>query len=139
MGTATENALAFASLGHAVLPLWGVTKNPAHEDTEDSAAFICACPQGVECSSPGKHPMGWLVPNGLHDASLDEAVILPWAEAAPGANWSVRTDGLIVIDQDGPQGATSLRRLEKEHGRLPSTWRVSTGRMQSHHYYFRAP
>lgn len=117
--SAINNALAFADMGHTVLPLWGVVETPEPDSTTGKAVFMCACPKGATCSSPGKHPLPRLVPRGLRDAVTDAATISDWAKKEPSANWAVCTDGLIILDQDGPTGRTSLQKLQKDHLRTP--------------------
>jgi hypothetical protein len=133
--SAVTNALAFADMGHAVLPIWGIVDVPSDTGTD----HVCACPKGADCTSPGKHPLARLVPRGLKDGTTDAATIKRWADNAPDCNWAVSTDGLVVLDQDGPKGRSSLQKLQKDYHQLPPTWRVSTGRMQSQHFYFKAP
>ena len=52
-------ALAYAGRGWAVLPLWWLVEGG------------CACGD-AKCGSPGKHPLGSLVPHGVKDASTGE-------------------------------------------------------------------
>jgi len=132
---ALDNALAFAADGYAVFPVWGVVEN-------DTGAWVCACGR-PDCRSPGKHPIGRLVGNGVLDATTDPGIIAAWAADSPKANWAVSTDKLIVLDQDSHRGAGRLRELiqryDNPHGNLPNTWQVSTGRDGARHYYFQAP
>lgn len=95
----------------------------------------CAC-GNLECKSPGKHPIGRLVPNGLKDASADEAVIARWRAAEPTSNMAIATEpsGLVVLDVDGDPGLASLASLVEEWGDLPPTRTVKTGR--GLHLYF---
>lgn len=102
---------------------------------------MCACPS-QECASPGKHPVGWLVPHGFHDASADADRIEGWWRKHPSANVGVTTgnaSGLIVIDIDPRHGGrSSLSRLERTHGTLPRTVTALTGGGGTH-LYFAAP
>lgn len=107
-------ALGYARMGWPVFPL--------HTPSADS----CSCSKGAECDRRGKHPR---TPNGLTDASTDEATICAWWAKWPAANVGVRTgNGLVVVDVD------SAERVELE-GKLPPTRRVHTGR--GRHYYFK--
>jgi hypothetical protein len=127
---ALNNALAFAELNYAVLPLFSVVKLP-------DGTHVCACGD-ASCASPGKHPHSKLAPRGLKDASTDPAVIRAWYQAAPSLNFGVATANLVVLDVDGAAGRASLARLEKQHGALPQTWRASTG-SGGRHIYFSPP
>ena len=67
------------------------------------------------------------MPNGLLDATTDEAVIRKWLADEPAANLGVVTDRLIVLDIDPRHdGDSSLAALERDHD-FPPTWRVLTG------------
>jgi Bifunctional DNA primase/polymerase, N-terminal len=89
--------------------------------------------------SPGKHPLGALVPRGLEQATTDPTVIDAWWSAHPAANVGVRTgsrSGLVVLDVDGEAGAASLRSLVARHGRFAAVW-VRTGSGGWHAYFSR--
>ena len=64
--SAVETVVGYAVRGLPVIPLWW----PTDVDT-------CACREGADCGSPGKHPHTF-APNGLHDASLDGHTAGPW-------------------------------------------------------------
>ena len=115
------HALAFARHGHAVFPAWWPRQR--------NGRLVCACRRGTDCGSPAKHPHGVLAPNGLLSATLDPASIRSWfGQQMPHANLGVVTDHLIVLDIDPRHdGDASLRKLEREHEKLPTTWRVLTG------------
>lgn len=83
---------------------------------------------------PGeKRPHGRLAPHGFHDASTDPDVIRQWWETEPEANVGIAcTNGLLVLDVDGEDGAKAIK---DRH--LPATPIVQTGRGE--HRYFRAP
>ena len=119
--TPLDEALALARAGHPVLPLWGVT--PVGGGT---GACHCRVP---DCPSPGKHPIGALVPHGLSDASLDPDTIRGWFTRDPTANVGVRCDGMAVLDVDlrrgGGQTYAWLEGLED--GPLSRTRRIDTG------------
>jgi len=106
-----------------IIPIFGVANG------------TCACGR-PDCPSPGKHPIGRLVPNGLKDATDTATVIDAWAAAAPGCNFAIATgpSGLAVLDVDGPEGEASLARIIEEWGDLPQTMTVATGR--GRHLYF---
>lgn len=79
--------------------------------------------------------------HGFHAATTDPETVAAWWKSRPAANIGVRCgDGSpVVIDVDGPQGAESLAALEAQHGALPATREVRTGREGGRHLYFRAP
>jgi len=82
-------ALNYAKKGWLVLPIWGITEKNN-----------CACMK--ECASPGKHPAGHLVPNGLIDASNDEKKIKEWFENKNYLNVGICTGekSFIAVDVD---------------------------------------
>jgi Bifunctional DNA primase/polymerase, N-terminal/Primase C terminal 1 (PriCT-1) len=123
--SALLTALAFARKGHAVFPVnWPV---------EHRGRLICSCgsdSRGRPCGkNAAKHPYGKLAPNGLLSATIETGVIKHWwGYLAPEANLGVVTDRLIVVDIDPRHdGDESFRALEREHGEMPTTWRVLTG------------
>lgn len=95
----------------------------------------CTC--GEECSSPGKHPR---TKNGLKDATTNEKQIQAWWKRWPDANIAIATgvkSGVFIVDIDGQTGFDSLEKLVKQHGELPLTLMVLTGK--GVHYYFQYP
>lgn len=102
--------------------------------TENGA---CACPAGVECVSPGKHP---LTRNGVKDATDDPAQIAEWRARWPLAHWANATgaeSGIVAVDLDrkpGRDGVASLAAL----GTVPRTRTIRTG-SGGLHLYFRHP
>lgn len=120
-------ALAYAKYGIPVFPL--------HEREADGE---CSCGK-LQCESLGKHPR--------HKGWQEEATILPekirafWDEN-PTANIGVacgKVANLTVLDVDGEEGRETLRNLELEHGELPETPRVITGRGGEHYYFQHIP
>ena len=126
-----EAALAYARRGWAVLPLWSVTPR------KGTSKAKCAC-GNPDCPSPGKHPIGPLVPKGLKQATTDEGVIRRWWKANPDANVGIATgkrSGLIVADIDPRHyGDETWKRLLDEHGGLDLTPHVLTGGGGDHYY-----
>jgi hypothetical protein len=55
-----EAALHYANYSMPIFPAWNPTENGG-----------CACPKGLDCQNAAKHPIGFLVPHGLHDATTD--------------------------------------------------------------------
>jgi len=86
------------------------------------------------CRPNAKTP---LTPRGFKDATLDKKQIETWWRARPDANVAIRTDGMLVVDVDGPADIW-----------LPSTdgrWRDLDGVPCSQtprggrHFFFRRP
>jgi hypothetical protein len=79
-------------------------------------------------------------PHGLKEATADTEIITQWWEARPECNVAVATgtiSGVFAVDIDGADGELELRRLEAEHGPLPTTVEVITG--NGRHCYFKIP
>lgn len=86
MSAMLEHALDYAARGWPVFPVHGITNDR------------CTC-RHSGCDSPGKHPR---TRQGLHDASVDPAVISRWWMQWPTANIGVRTGiAFDVLDLDG--------------------------------------
>lgn len=88
-----EWALGYAARGWHVLPLHWIDGG------------VCSCLEGVDCISPGKHPIGHLCPKGFYDATTDPDQIRKWWKAHPKANIGIRTgieSNIIVVDVDYP-------------------------------------
>jgi len=85
-----EYALEYASHGWRVLPIWWVVQGR------------CACGD-TNCRAAGKHPIGYMVPDGLKSASNDTGTIEAWARQAPQMNIAIATgaaSNLVVLDLD---------------------------------------
>ncbi len=111
-----------------VLPLYGVTDG------------VCECSKS-DCTgtSRGKHPCikGWTIGK----ASNQRAVVYNWfAKQFPSANLGVFvTDGLVVIDLDGPEKITWWAERVGEFG-PHRTWITRSGRPDGgYHVWFRVP
>jgi hypothetical protein len=88
------------------------------------------------CQPRGKEPA---CDTGLHAATTDPERINRWWRAFPDLNIGVATGAasrVFVLDVDGEDGEASLRNLEAEHGALPSTVEVITGK--GRHCYFQS-
>lgn len=112
-----------------MLPIW-----PVREDR-------CAC--GTDCGrTGGKHPIHLLVPQGVRNATTDEATVRAWWARYPDANVGVATgerSGVFVLDVDtSHNGYESLGGLEARNNPLPATLRAMTG-SGGMHVYFRWP
>lgn len=55
---------AARAIGVPLLPLWKADEHG-----------ICCCPKAVACKSAGKHPAGFLVRNGVNDATTDLEIL----------------------------------------------------------------
>jgi hypothetical protein len=127
-----DAALGYARRGLAVFPCWPVLPMLAPR-----TGFMCGCGK-LTCESPGKHPLGPLVRNGLSAASKDIDQVREWWTARPDANVAIATGDVIVLDVDPRhRGDRSLGELEHKHGALPPTRRVRTG--GGVHIYFKPP
>lgn len=116
-------ALAYARKGWRVLPL------------HYPKAGGCSCRAGLECSSPGKHPMdsGW---TASATTNPDEIRAI-WTEH-PQANIGIATgqaSGVVVLDLDGPRGFASFAKICKKHGRPDPTIVCVTGSGGRHIYW----
>lgn len=118
MSSLRDQAINYAKQGYRVFPTYGITEGR------------CDCNR-ADCQSPGKHPIGSLVPHGDKNATNDIAQIKAWWKKFPNANIGLAIDGFFVVDVDGERGKTSLKKL----GKMPKTAKVSTGR--GCHYYFK--
>lgn len=126
-GSMLEFALRYAALGWHVFPCWWMERGK------------CAC--GVECKSPGKHPIGPAVPNGGKNATTDAASIRRWWGRYPQAHIAVELDvsGLCAIDIDPRNGGLyTIEAVEAEHGALQSDVLQFSGG-GGEHRVFRAP
>lgn len=125
-----QAALRYAELGMYVFPCWWPELGR------------CAC-RNPDCGSPAKHPLGPAVPNGVHDATTDTALIVDWWTDHPQANVAIALgpSHLFVLDIDGPDGNLHLTHLEDSYQPLPDTLTVDTGRAEGDgiHRYFRQP
>jgi hypothetical protein len=123
-------ALVFAWDAIPVFPVWPIL-------TDGS----CGC-RRMNCGSPGKHPMGHLVPAGFKNATCDLSQIVAWWTTNPAPNVAIPTgasSGLVVLDIDPKaNGLESFERLTATHGQLPATWTVATGG-GGRHFYLRHP
>jgi hypothetical protein len=112
-GTALlQAALDCAGRGWAVLPTWPMRNGR------------CAC-GNPECPSPGKHPLGRLVPHGLKNATTDEGTLRGWWQEWPDAGIAIATgaaSGIDALDIDGELGEDSVQRFA-----LPDTVVQRTG------------
>jgi len=84
-----------------------------------------------------------LTPHGCKDAKKTVGPIQAWWKRWPDASVGIATgsaSNLIVIDEDldedkGVDGYQSVQEWERDHGPLPETVRVITGRGGAHMYF----
>lgn len=106
--------------------------NPVHAAaTELASQGYCVFPLKPRDKVPATR-------NGLRDASNDAAQVDRWFAKSPGSNLAIRTgDRHWVLDVDGPAGEQSLATRVAEHGELPVTTEVRTGKGRQ--FYFTLP
>ena len=111
------------------IPVWGV-----------SADGVCACHNGQQCKSPGKHP----VENGWQSGDrLTKTDAWSWfADSQHPTNIGLRTgvrSSFWALDVDPKSGGEeSLLSLEAQYGKLPATQIHRTG-SGGRHYLFAMP
>jgi hypothetical protein len=116
--TLVEAALKYAGLGWPVFPVWWPENGG------------CACGK-PDCSKPGKHPLGKLVPKGRNNATTDAEIIRGWWKKYPQANVDIVTgpeSGLLAVDVDPRNGGEEAwKKITAEVGTLPLTPTARTG------------
>jgi hypothetical protein len=108
-----EWALFYASKGWSVLPIWWIDNGN------------CACGD-TSCRAAGKHPIGYMVPDGLKSASRNTDIIRAWIDAAPRMNIAIATgnaSNLVVLDLDYRENGDDIIDGEYEL----HTWLASRG------------
>ncbi len=93
------------------------------------AVFPCAVAQKIPATA-----------HGCLDATTDPEIIRQWWQSEPRYNLAIACGSIskiFVVDVDSDDAEAALRRLEAEHGELPPTIEVITGK--GRHVYFRAP
>src|SRR5262245_48659157 len=86
------------------------------------------------CLPRAKEPA---TPHGCNDATTDPGLIREWWHLVPDCNIGIATgevSGVFAVDIDSTDAESALRKLEKEHGELPSTVEAITAR--GRHLYF---
>ncbi|MDQ3541816.1 MAG: bifunctional DNA primase/polymerase, partial [Chloroflexota bacterium] len=114
----------------------GIHVFPCHTIEEGK----CTC-RNPSCTSPGKHPIGNIVPHGVTEATTDPQTIDQWWALFPDANLGLATgfrSGINVVDIDPDKGGEdSWENLERLHEPVDDTWWVETG-SGGYHIYFSA-
>lgn len=116
------NLEAAPDLGLAYIPLYGVAR--------EGPGFVCACPGGGECTSPGKHP----IMGRWYDALGTVQEARRWLAA--GRNVGIATGpltGIMVIDLDNLEAERHWAELAGDLETLEV--KTSKGR----HIYLRLP
>lgn len=108
---------------------------------------ICACYEGINCLSPGKHPVDneWTANASTHLTTIDAVVRAVGPTGKPDSNLGVLTgepSGVVVVDADGEKGAKSFESLRQtiltaSRVDIANTLRVKTARGM--HYYYQNP
>jgi Bifunctional DNA primase/polymerase, N-terminal len=117
-----DAALGYASRGIPVLPLHYPITGPHASPAPAGQAGPAGWPAGCSCRDPGcgqiaKHPLGALVPHGLHEATTNRARVLAWWTRFPQANIGLACGHTCdVLDLDGPQAVAALAALTDRHG-----------------------
>jgi hypothetical protein len=137
-----DAALGYASRGIPVLPLHyplphRVGVQPVGGDRQLPSPAVgmgCSC-RDPGCGQVGKHPLGSLVPHGLHEATTNRARVMAWWTRHPQANIGLATGHQFdVLDVDGPTGAQAMRTFAGEHGLHSAGPLVRTGGGGWHYY-----
>jgi Bifunctional DNA primase/polymerase, N-terminal len=134
-----DAAVGYAARGIPVLPLHHPLPHrrglqPVGGNHPPTPGASCSC-RDPSCGQIGKHPLGSLVPHGVHDATCNRARILAWWTRHPQANIGLACGYLFdVLDVDGPQGAQAIRTLAGEHRLESSGPLVRTGGRGWHYY-----
>lgn len=117
------------SLGWDPLPVWGV-----------NGEGTCACKNGGQCKSPGKHPIqnDWQSRNRLTKQDAYDWFALSTHPINIGLRTG-STSGFWALDIDPDKGGDqSLLALEAQYGKLPET-RVHRTGSGGLHYLFKLP
>jgi Bifunctional DNA primase/polymerase, N-terminal len=135
-------ALGYASRGIPVLPLHypvphRVGVQPVGGDRQLPSPAVgmgCSC-RDPGCGQVGKHPLGSLVPHGLHEATTNRARVMAWWTRHPQANIGLATGFQFdVLDVDGPIGAQAMRAFASAHALHSAGPLVRTGGGGWHYY-----
>jgi hypothetical protein len=135
-------ALGYASRGIPVLPLHyplphRVGVQPVGGDRQLPSPAVgmgCSC-RDPDCGQVGKHPLGSLVPHGLHEATTNRARVMAWWTRHPQANIGLATGYQFdVLDVDGLTGAQAMRTFAGEHALHSAGPLVRTGGGGWHYY-----
>jgi hypothetical protein len=117
-------ALWFAAKGFGIFPVWSARANG-----------VCRCPEGAECTSPGKHPLNQ---RGFKEATTDPDKIRTFLSTRSEPNYGmVPPDGVFILDVDTDEERERLTRLAGVLGTLPATLTDQTA--NGEHLFYRWP
>lgn len=115
-----DAALLWAVKGFPIIPL--------HYPIFADNSVQCSCEKGKDCRSIGKHPYSRLARRGVNSATTNASRIEEWFKQEPNLNYGISCEGLVVLDIDPRHGGNeTFKKLENDHGILPTTLRITTG------------
>lgn len=122
-----ERARKLKDEGIDVVPVYGVGPD----------GQTCKCPEGRNCPSAGKHPVGGVQPD-MRDG-FDRLATEVKAGKKPNLGVLPHQSRLVIIDIDIRNGGDkTMAAFKEKYGPFPDTKRVMTGG-GGWHYYFLAP
>ena len=114
-----DAALAYARNGWRVVPMHSAV-----------STGTCSCSATTSCRTVAKHPR---TIRGVHDASLDEALIREWWNRWPDSNVGIAVpEGVVVFDFDHE---STIHDLESAGRHLPASVITSTSAGRAHYWY----
>jgi hypothetical protein len=139
-------ALKCAARNWFVFPCWWIKDGHCACGYCDCGAEACnrwreqAGDKARDCS-PGKHPIGQLVPRGVIDASIYEKTIRRWLTRYPLANLALACgrSGLIIVDIDTRTGGDEAAFWTKAGPRRDTVRTLTPSGGGSVHLWFSAP
>lgn len=105
---------------------------PLHSIDSETGSCTCGSPS---CSSPAKHPISSLTPNGVKNASLELSDVQQWWALWPDANIAIATgeiSDVVVVDVDNTD---IWLHLQEKNESIPETWIAETGGGGFHIYF----
>jgi hypothetical protein len=117
-------ALDHLKLGFSAFSVWSTTQ----EGT-------CKCPKGVNCTSPGKHP---IPTNGFLAATADPVTLTTMMSAGSEPNYGIvwpEGGDVFIIDVDGSDWRERIANLKATYGALPPTKTTRTPSGGLHLFY----
>lgn len=124
-----DSALWYAKRGWKILPIWPIRDG------------VCACGANDDkpgrCKSAGKHPIGFLVPDGISSATCDKKTIQGWWDRVPDAN--LATTSFLRVDVDTKHNGKDNWREVSEVMGVPETVHCMTPSGGDHFYFCLPP
>ena len=115
-------------MGWYIFLVWGYNR--------EMGCCHCGNPQ---CTSPGKHPIGSLHPNGFKDATQNILKLEEWIKCFPSCGLAIRTgeiSNLFVVDVDGDTGENFVKKYIPEILEEPTPMvRTGSGNLQIYFSY----